>query len=187
MAFIDVISTEKAESPLREIYEDVIKKRGKLSNVLQIHSVNPESMSKHLELYMTVMFGRSPLKRYQREMIAVVVSAANNCEYCWVHHGAALNHFWKDPDKVKQLQKDFREVEVSEADKLLCEFAYDLTKNPMEFPRNKHIEPLKAAGFDDRTIHDANLVIAYFNFVNRTVLGLGIPMDTDLGEGYYYD
>lgn len=85
MAHIDIVSYENSEGELREIYDGIIKSRGKLADVHKVQSLNPKSIVNHMDLYMTIMFGRSPLKRLQREMIAVVVSIANNCEYCQEH------------------------------------------------------------------------------------------------------
>ena len=50
-------------------------------NILKIHSLNVKSMQTHYELYAHLMRGRSDLSRTQREMIAVVASAANRCRY----------------------------------------------------------------------------------------------------------
>ncbi|HFB64566.1 MAG TPA: peroxidase, partial [Aeromonadales bacterium] len=72
MAFIETISPENAEGELLEIYEDVIKSRGQVAEVLMLHSLSPASLTNHLDLYMTLMFAKSPLKRKIREMIAVV-------------------------------------------------------------------------------------------------------------------
>lgn len=52
-----------------------------LDNVLASHSLNPEAMRAHIALYRVVMFGTSPLTGAERQAIAVVVSAANNCHY----------------------------------------------------------------------------------------------------------
>lgn len=52
-----------------------------MANVLASHSLNPGALEAHLALYRTIMFGRSPLSRSEREAIAVIVSAANNCHY----------------------------------------------------------------------------------------------------------
>ena len=101
MPYIEVIEHAQAEGKLKEVYDHLLETRGKLAEVHKIQSLNPESIMNHMDLYMTIMFGQSPLKRYQREMIAVVVSAVNDCEYCQTHHGAALNHFWKDEAKVQ--------------------------------------------------------------------------------------
>jgi alkylhydroperoxidase family enzyme len=52
-----------------------------MDNILRIHSLNPPSMAHHVQLYAHLMRGRSPLTRAQREMIAVTVSAENDCFY----------------------------------------------------------------------------------------------------------
>ena len=187
MPFIKSIPFEESTGELKEIYDHVIHKRGKLAEVHKIQSLNPKSIINHMDLYLTIMFGRSPLIRYQRELIAVVVSAANKCEYCQVHHGIALNHFWKDQNKVLQLSSDFTEAGLSEIDSLLCKYAHDLTVFPTGIKKETHIQALKAAGLEDRAILDAALVISYFNFVNRMILGLGVDLEEDGGEGYNYE
>jgi len=50
-------------------------------NILQIHGIHSRTMRQHFELYRELMYSRGPLSRTQRETIAVVVSAANNCHY----------------------------------------------------------------------------------------------------------
>ena len=55
--------------------------RGHVDNILKIHSLHPKSLQVHLDFYKLVMYGRSPLSRIQREMVAVAVSAANQCHY----------------------------------------------------------------------------------------------------------
>ncbi len=107
MAFIKVIEFEEAKGALRDIYQELIKKRGKLAEVHKIQSLNPPPIMAHMELYLKIMFGKSPLKRYQREMMTVVVSKTNDCNYCILHHSAALYHFWKDEKKVDQLAKNY--------------------------------------------------------------------------------
>lgn len=186
MAYIEVIEEDAAEGRLREVYDDIIQKRGKLSQVLKIQSLNPESIQRHVDLYMQVMFGRSPLRRAQREMLAVVVSLANDCAYCVAHHAAALDHFWKDHARVQALQDDFRKADLSDTDILLCAYAEQLTRTPGE-SSPETIADMKAAGLTDQMILDASLVISYFNFVNRMVLGLGVKLEVDHGEGFKYD
>ncbi len=56
-------------------------RHGVVDNILRIHSHNPPSLLGHYELYKTLMRGKSPLSKAQREMIAVVVSRANDCLY----------------------------------------------------------------------------------------------------------
>lgn len=187
MTYIQVIPYEQAEGDLKLIYDDLVKKRGKLAEIHKIQSLNPQSIVNHMDLYMTIMFGKSPLKRYQREMIAVVVSAANNCEYCINHHGQALNNFWKDEGRVWKLAENFTKAALEEQDLALCRYAQDLTLHPDKINEKDQIAELLKMGIEERSLLDAALVIAYFNFVNRLVLGLGVQLEDDGGKGYEYN
>ena len=81
MAFIPYISHEDASPELRALYDRYREPDGGIDNILRIHGLNPPSLSGHVGLYQTLMRGRSELTRIQREMIAVVVSAINECHY----------------------------------------------------------------------------------------------------------
>ena len=72
MAFISYLSEEQIPEADRVPDRD---------NILQIHGVHGRIMRLHYELYRELMYGPGPLSRMQREMIAVVVSAANDCHY----------------------------------------------------------------------------------------------------------
>jgi uncharacterized peroxidase-related enzyme len=186
MAHIKIIEHHEAEGELIEIYDHLVETRGKLAEVHKIQSLNPKSIVNHMDLYMTIMFGKSPLKRYQREMLGVVVSRANNCAYCQKHHLEALNFYWKDDEKAEKFRNNYQSVELNPTDSLLCDYAHHLTVNPTVDSKNKFIDPLKDFGLSDRAILDATLIISYFNFVNRMVLGLGVNLEQDGGSGYKY-
>lgn len=81
MAWIHMINEDDADGVLRKHYEKLREPWGGVDNILKIHSLNPRSLIAHFDLYKTLMRGRSPLSKIQREMIAVVVSAANRCHY----------------------------------------------------------------------------------------------------------
>ena len=81
MAWIDVISEDDADGDLAEQYSHLIEPWGGVDNILKIHSLNPESLRAHVVVYKVLMYGKSPIRRPQREMIAVVVSAINHCKY----------------------------------------------------------------------------------------------------------
>ncbi len=186
MSRIKVIQEADATGRLKEVYEEIVLKRGKLAEVIKIQSLRPESIVKHIDLYMEIMFSKSLLSRAQREMIAVVVSAHNHCNYCVTHHAEALNHYWKNEKQIELLTKDFSLLKLSEQDKNLCAYAVALTKYPSSNTNNEIIQKLKLSGTPDEAILDATLVISYFNFVNRMVLGLGVELETEKGTGYNY-
>lgn len=183
MAKIKVIQHEEATGRLKEIYDDLVNKRGKLAEVHKIQSLRPESIVKHMELYLEIMFSKSELSRAEREMIAVVVSAANNCEYCQVHHAEALKNYWKDELRVNHIRGNYTLANLSERETALCNYAQNLTKFPGK--DNELVAQLKAVSLSDEAILDAALVIGYFNFVNRIVLGLGVHLE-DQPDGYKY-
>lgn len=81
MAWIDMIDEQEAEGALAEWYAKLVEPWGGVDNILKIHSLNVPSLEAHYLLYKTVMYGKSPITRPQREMIAVVASAANHCRY----------------------------------------------------------------------------------------------------------
>lgn len=171
---------------MKDIYEGLIDKRGKLADVHTIESLNPDTIIAHMELYMTIMFSQSPLTKAQREMVAVVVSAANGCTYCEHHHGSALNNYWNDEARIELLKKNYESARLDANDTRLCRYAIELTIHPDNFENENRIMTLKESGLDDRAILDATLVVAYFNFVNRIVMALGVQLEEKAGEGYKY-
>ena len=186
MARINVIKYDDADGKLKEIFNDLISKRGKLSNVLSIQSLRPESIITHIDLYMGIMFSKSELSRAEREMMAVVVSVANNCSYCQIHHAEAVNHYWKDDLKLSLLKTNFKEADLSKREMALCSYAHELTLDPGNSEQVDITLPLKFEGLSDAAILDASLVVSYFNFVNRMVLSLDVKLESDSGTGYKY-
>jgi len=81
MAFISYVPDGDAAGLLAELYDRYADRDGTVDNILRIHSLNPRSMQDHAQLYGHLMRGPSPLSRIQREMIAVTVSAENDCFY----------------------------------------------------------------------------------------------------------
>ena len=183
---IRVIEPEYATGRLKEIYDEIVEKRGKLADVHKIQSLRPESILKHMELYMEIMFAKSDLSRAEREMMAVVVSVNNECEYCMLHHGEALNHYWKDREKLAILVSDFRKAGLNERETSLCSFAETLTRSPGKFKDDELIDALKMNQISDNEILDATLVVSYFNFVNRIVMALGLESNEEERLGYKF-
>ena len=82
MAWIELIAPEKATGLLKHLYAAAIKRVGRVYNVIQLQSRRPAVLRASTQLYVEVMHSPdSPLSRAQREMIATVVSRANECFY----------------------------------------------------------------------------------------------------------
>lgn len=184
MARIKIIQPEEATGELKEIYTGLKESRGKVAEVHKMQSLNPKSITDHMNMYMTIMFSKSPLRRYQREMMAVVVSASNGCQYCIRHHAEALNFYWKNEERLQLLIADYTSCDLNKTDMLLCEFAKELTLHPDSAKSEMLAEKVKTL-LGDRALLDGSMVVSYFNFVNRMVNSLGIELEADPG-GYKY-
>jgi uncharacterized peroxidase-related enzyme len=186
MSWIEEIEVTEAEGKLAETYARLMEKRGKVSNILQVQSLNPDSLDRHLDLYMTIMFGKSGLSRAEREAIAVVVSATNDCEYCVNHHTDALRRYIKDEDILQALASaDGLEILEPRLGNIVIH-AEKLTSAPAAMTESD-LDPLRAEGLTDSDILDITLVVAYFNFVNRIALGLGVGFTLEELSGYKED
>ncbi len=184
MSWIHEVPYEQADADLKPVYDQLIKQRGKISNILKVHSLNPRALKDHLSLYMGLMFGASGLSRAERETLAVVVSQANHCEYCVNHHREALARYVKSPALLDTLCRDYRRTELSPRLRALCDHAHSLTTCPGD-QHEDDIEALRRVGLTDEEILDATLVTAYFNFVNRIALGLGVAFFAEELTGYH--
>ena len=186
MSWIDEVEVSEADGKLAEMYTALIKQRGKISNILKVHSLNPEAMGNHLDLYMTLMFGKSGLSRAEREAIGVVVSANNDCDYCVSHHIEALKRFIDDEETLTMLASADGLETLEPRLSNIVRHAEKLTSAPVAMTESD-LDELRAVGLSDSDILDLTLIVAYFNFVNRIALGLGVTYSADEMSGYLND
>ncbi len=81
MAYIELVSNEEATGRLKTMYDAAIARAGRVYNIVRTMSPNPAVLEASMGLYMQVMKGPSKLPRKEREMLATVVSRANDCFY----------------------------------------------------------------------------------------------------------
>ena len=81
-AWIETVDEAAAADDVKAAYAECgDRKTGKVDHIMKVHSLHPQSMLDHQQLYVTLMYARGPLTRPQREMIGTVVSALNHCVY----------------------------------------------------------------------------------------------------------
>lgn len=81
-AWIHLVTEDEASGELRSRYAAMRDPAtGGVDNILRIHGQHPASLTAHYQLYRVLMHGRSPVPRWEREMIGVVVSGINSCHY----------------------------------------------------------------------------------------------------------
>lgn len=81
MPWIRTIGLDEATGFLKQQLEAALKRAGRIWHIVDVMSLNPRVLRTSMDFYAAVMYGRSPLSRGQRELIAVVVSRANHCRY----------------------------------------------------------------------------------------------------------
>ncbi len=81
-------------------------------------------------------------------------------------------------DLITALENESIPSEIDQQDHSLLQYAENLTRNPASIVAGD-VEALRSAGLDDRGIHDACCIIAYFAFVNRVADGLGVELEAD--------
>jgi alkylhydroperoxidase family enzyme len=81
MPWIEQIPIKDANGLLKRLFEQALRRAGRVWHIVHIMSLNPPAMRDSIRFYVTIMIGDSPLSRVQRELLATVVSAENHCHY----------------------------------------------------------------------------------------------------------
>jgi len=81
MPYIKQVEPREATGLLARLFDEALRRAGRIWHIVHVMSVSPRTMDASIKLYSALMFGPSPLTRWQREMLAVVTSKANDCFY----------------------------------------------------------------------------------------------------------
>jgi uncharacterized peroxidase-related enzyme len=178
MPRIRVVEEHEAGGVVAELYEDARESFGFVPDAVKVLSPRPEVAAAVHGLKNVLLGEASTLGRRRADMLATVVSGLNHCEYCaTAHAGMLANRKEADPDVAVQLYRDWRKVDLDEADQRMMEFAEKLTITPAEVT-DEDVEVLRAAGFSDVEVYDIVFLTAYRNFINRVHDGLGADPGT---------
>ncbi len=167
---------EPSELPgeLKELMRAAEEKFGFVPHVLRALALRPDHLLAWWRFYDLLMRGEGKLSRAEREMIALVVSRLNDCEYCLASHSAYLRELSGDPTLPDRIVANWRRVEeLSERERALLAFAEAVTLDSARLER-EDIEALRSAGLDDEAIFEAAEVAAMFNYTNRLLNALGV-------------
>lgn len=176
-AWIEFIAPERASGALAAIYRQLGWPGIRVDHVLQVHSLVPHTLTGHLGLYRAVL--HHPDNRLQSafsEALGVLVSRINGCAYCVAHHSRGLRRSldnaglaaeWLDALATGRWQV------FTDQQRDALTYASRLTRSPDRL-REDDVDTLRASGWSDAGILEINQIVAYFNYANRTVLGLGV-------------
>jgi uncharacterized peroxidase-related enzyme len=143
---------------------------GFVPNVFRVYSFRAERLSAWFSHFRLLHVPTENLSAADREMIAVVVSAANGCLYCLVAHGAALRQELGDPVLGERISYDWRRAGLDERRVAICEYAEKLTRDPRSVDEHD-LERLLTSGLTREEAWDVIEIAAMYNFTNRLAMG----------------
>ena len=184
MSWIKTISYEMAEAKLKRIYKRVKGPNDNIDNVLMIHSLRPHTLVGHMTLYKSVLHhSGNTLPKWYLEAIGVYVSHLNHCDYCVKHHSAGLKRLLNNEERsasyFEAIDKDNLNSFFDTKYLTGINYAKKLTLDLRTVNEND-VKQLQQVGFTDGEILEINQVTSYFNYVNRSVLGLGANTKDDI-------
>ncbi len=141
--------------------------------LMDVFRAYPETSRPLLHYHEVVMRGPSPFTPGERELIAAYVSGLNACEYCHGVHSVTAEVCGIAAGAAPAAVADLDTAPVDERMRPVLRYVATLTRTPAALTR-ADAEEVFAAGWDERALHDAVMVCALFNFMNRMVEGHGI-------------
>ncbi|MEJ2522929.1 MAG: peroxidase-related enzyme [Gammaproteobacteria bacterium] len=172
MAWIRQTDEGKAQGDLARAYEKIRGQRGHVSDIFRAESLRPAAVEAHLALRGAIMDADTGLSALEREAVAVAVSAENKCVYGIARHSESLVSADEHADTILAIREG-RHSELPERLAAILDHARRLTRAPAAVAESD-IQLLRDAGLSDEEVLDLSLVVAYANFANRIILGLGV-------------
>ena len=160
---------------LRARILEVQAKAGFVPNVFLAFAHRPAEARAFFDWHDALMLRDSPtLIRAEREMIIVATSAANDCLYCVVAHGALLRVYAKQPLLADQVAVNYLKADISERQRAMLAFALKVCKDSGALV-DADYAALRGHGFSDDDIWDIGAITGLFGLSNRMANLLSMP------------
>jgi uncharacterized peroxidase-related enzyme len=178
--WIETVDYEEATGELKAAYDRQAKALGAPTEMTLAGSLHPPLVSARLDLYAATEKCPSAITPHQRNLISYVTSSLNRTPYCMSQVTIKLRQTGLDDARIVALGTDPEAfaAELPVADAALVRYTVKLTMDPGSIDESD-IESLRAVGFTDLDIVDANAQCAHLNYVNRVANGLGIKNVVD--------
>ncbi|KQS64856.1 peroxidase-related enzyme [Modestobacter sp. Leaf380] len=160
---------------LRERLDTVEEKSGFLPNVFAALSHRPEEARAFFAMHDALMDKDTPgLSKADREVVVVATSAANDCLYCVVAHGAIARVRARDPYLADQVAVDWRKAPVDPRMHAVLDVAVRLAVSPVEVTA-ADLDRLRGHGLSEDDVWDVGMIVSFFALSNRLAHWAAIP------------
>lgn len=156
----------------------VQEKSGFVPNVFLMLAHRPEEFRAFFDHHDALMNKAGGLTKAEREMIVVATSAANDCLYCVIAHGAILRIRAKAPLLADQIATNYRKADITARQHAMLAFALKLAQHGAEVV-DEDLAALRAHGFSDEDIWDIGAITAFFAMSNRLAHLTGTPPNAE--------
>ena len=159
---------ELAELPedIRLRIEAIAEKSGFIPNVFLALAHRPAEWRGFFGLHDAIMERDSGLSKGERELIVVATSAANDCQYCVVAHGAIARIRMKNPLIADQVAINYRKSDLTARQKAMIAFALKVATSSATLAE-EDFDALRSEGFSDDDIWDIGSIASFFALSNR--------------------
>ena len=144
----------------------VQEKSGFVPNVFLTLAYRPDEFRAFFAYHDALMEKDSGLTKAEREMIVVATSAANQCQYCVIAHGAILRIRAKNPLIADQVAINYRKADITPRQKAMLDFAMKVSADAQRIAE-EDFAALASHGFSDDDIWDIAAIAAFFALSNR--------------------
>ncbi|WP_027132944.1 peroxidase-related enzyme [Geminicoccus roseus] len=144
----------------------VQEKSGFIPNVFLMLAYRPDEFRAFMAYHDALMDKEGGLSKAEREMIVVAVSAANQCQYCVVAHGAILRIRARNPLIADQVTANYRKADITPRQRAMLDFALKVTRQA-EAVDEADSAALRGHGFGEDEIWDIAAIAAFFGMSNR--------------------
>jgi len=152
---------------LAELYADVQERSGFLPNVFAALAWRPDEARAFFAMNDALMSRDTPgLSTGERELIVVATSAANDCLYCVVAHGAVARIRTRDPYLADQVAIDWRKAPLSPRMHAVLGVATRLAADPAAVTEAE-LELLTDHGLTPDDVWDVGMITSFFALSNR--------------------
>ena len=151
---------------VRTRIETVQEKSGFIPNVFLVLAHRPEEFRAFMAYHDALMDKAGGLTKAEREMIVVATSAANQCQYCVIAHGAILRIRAKNPLIADQVAINYRKADITPRQRVMLDFAMKVALHSHEV-EDADIAALEADGFSREDVWDIAAIAAFFAMSNR--------------------
>ena len=142
------------------------EKSGFIPNVFLVLARRPDEFRAFFAYHDALMDKSGNLTRAEREMIVVATSAANQCQYCVVAHGAILRVRAKDPRIADQVAINYRKADITSRQMAMLDFAMKVSAGAHVIG-DEDFAILAEHGFDEQDAWDIAAIAAFFALSNR--------------------